>query len=160
MLYFDHQYTIQTTMTSVGTRGYFSTCNPISRRSSNISPLPGRHLEVGSILGQIIRMRRLFRPYRLLDPRILKFPIDKAQELWVHVTSIDAHFVLFWVSRPFKRPPIHSVPRQSSQPKGQGCLTYTHPQVPQKSNVFSRSPHMYFMVIAFGFVSILTSSGL
>jgi hypothetical protein len=115
----------------------------------------------GSILGQVILMRRLLRPQWLLHPRILIFPIDKPQNLRIHITSIKAHFVLSSISRRrLKRPPIQSTLRKSLPIKwGGNCLTYTHPQVSQKLNEISRSPQMYCLVTAFGFVSILTSSG-
>jgi hypothetical protein len=78
-------------------------------------------------------MRRLLPPQWLLHPRILIFPIDKPQNVRIHITSVKAHFVLSSISRRrLKRPPIQSTLRKSLPIKWDGnCLTYTHPQLSQ-----------------------------
>ena len=111
-----------------------------------------------SILSLIIRMRRVLRSHRNLQLRILILPIDELQELGNDIVCVEPHAIL--VS---KRPPIAS----SNPPQYQSLiewyektshLTYKHPQLSQKLKDMSRSPQIYCLVTAFGFVSIFAST--
>ena len=52
-----------------------------------------------SILGRIIRVRRILRPQRSHQLRILILSIDEPQELGVDIVGVKSHFVFSSVSR-------------------------------------------------------------
>jgi hypothetical protein len=54
-------------------------------------------------------MRRVLRPQRACQKRILKLPVDEPQELGIDIVCVEPHFVFSSVSRPgSKGPPIAS----------------------------------------------------
>ena len=54
-------------------------------------------------------MRRVLRPQRGQQSRILKLSIDEPQELGIDIVSVEPHFVFSFVSRPRSNgPPIAS----------------------------------------------------
>jgi hypothetical protein len=62
-----------------------------------------------SILGRIIRMRRVLRLQRAHQNRILKLSIDEPQELGIDIACVEPHFVFSSVSRRRSNgPPIAS----------------------------------------------------
>ena len=74
-------------------------------------------------------MRRLLRPQRAHQNRILKLPINEPQELRINIISIEPHFVFFILSsrRRFNRPPIastvsHISLRSNSEARIRNCL--------------------------------------
>jgi hypothetical protein len=115
-----------------------------------------------SILGRIVRMRRILRPQRADQNRILKLSIDELEELGIDIVCVEPHFVFSFVSRLRSNGPpiastVHNISLRSNVSRN--CLTYTQPQLSQKLKDRSRSPQIYCLVTAFGFVSIFTSSG-
>ena len=54
-------------------------------------------------------MRRVLRPQRALQNRVLKLSIDESQELGVNIVCVEPHFVFSFVSRRRSNgPPIAS----------------------------------------------------
>lgn len=139
-----------------------SSCRNIEPRNS-VRIINQRRL--CSICRPILRMRRVFRLQRKMHVGVVNLPIDIFQHLRIDVVGVNSHLILSSVSSSgrLKREPIASARHEFSVSlEGQfdGFLTYTHPQLSQKSKETVRSPQMYFLVMAPGFVSILTSSGL
>jgi hypothetical protein len=62
-----------------------------------------------SILGLIIGMRRVLRPQRAHQNRIVKLSIDEPQELGIDIVCVEPHYVFSFVSRRRSNgPPIAS----------------------------------------------------
>lgn len=54
-------------------------------------------------------MRRVLRPQRAHQTRILKFSIDEPQELGINIICVESHFIFSFVSRRRSNgPPIAS----------------------------------------------------